>query len=243
MATSHSNLKPYLQQLSRCPRFDVTEERELVRAAKGGCQASREQLVLSQLPWAMKIAMQFRGRGFDDDELVQIANMGLLKAVDKCDPRRGRLSTVSNVWIRQTLLYELQQRGRLVHVPGHALRAVAKPHERAAAERACRNTVSLDVETDHPNGGRRVTAGELIPDPRPGVDFDAMELRERSDQVEALMSRLSLREQLIVRDRIDGETLLAVAEQWGITKERVRQIEAAALDKLRKWAGTANEGQ
>lgn len=248
-----------------CHRLlSAREERRLtIRVRKGELEA-RKRLVECNIRLVYKIALEYLRDGLDLDDLVQDGILGLMRAIDKFEPERGtRLSTYATWWIRQAITRGLASHSRLIRLPSHAheqARVLARTtqhltttlgraptrEERAEAlgvsaqqvedlERADQGPASLSAAV----GDGDSDLEDFIAD---GADVaDAAERALLSDAIRQLLDHLSPREQRILRLRfgLGGEaprTLEEVAAEFGISHERVRQLERQALRKLRPIA-------
>jgi RNA polymerase primary sigma factor len=226
--------------------------------------AARAELAAANLRLVVAIAKRYRGRGLSFEDLIQEGNGGLLRAVDKYDPRRGcRFGTYATWWVRQGVSRAVAEQGRVVRLPCHhagTLAAIDRvrgelttQESRAPADAEVAAEVGLKVRdllalaaAGRPTlslqdclGEEEDTWADMLPDPHaanPGEEADALLLKEKIDEaLRCLMPRD--REVIELRFGIeDGQarTLEEVARRLGITRERVRQIETRALLRLRE---------
>jgi RNA polymerase sigma-32 factor len=201
-------------------------------------ERAMHQIVRSHAALVKKIALKFCRFGIDLEDLIQEGNIGLLVAVDKFEPERGlRISTYARWWIKAQI-------SELVL----AQHAIVK-HPRSTAMRMAffngkSRLVSFSIETPVSEGDDPIRFVDTLESDGPLPDEIAEEAIDggRSSEIlhETMHDALSAREQDIIRSRYltdDGETLAIVAERHGISRERVRQIEVAAMNKLRKAMG------
>ena len=232
-------------------------------AAAIECQATaRERLAVCNLRLAFFIAKRYQGRGLPLDDLVQEGNIGLLKAVDRFDWRRGfRFSTYATWWIRQQVTRVLADKGKTIRMPVHAhefMNRVARdadgieratgrrPSARALAEilsmrpdRVAALLVRMEEPVPlHEPDSDGIAPEDGLADPRAADPFEAVAAKELSEILERLVAQLEPRaaEVMTLRFGLDGgdfRTLEEIGDVYGVTRERIRQIEAKSLKKLR----------
>ena len=251
----------FLNQASRYPLLTAEEEVELAKRIERGDLEAKERLINSNLRLVIKFARRYQGHGLPLQDLVQEAMLGLIRAVEKFDWRRGyKFSTYAVLWIKQSIQRGLDNSGRAVRIPAHVaqhertvnrvegdLRArldrdptdeeVAKaaklPLDQVAATRdLTRVTTSLDA----PVGDGDATLGELRADNTVAVTDDLME-REQEEVVGAALEKLPEQERRVVELRFGtgGRPAYSVrdaARQLGITQKTARELEARALERL-----------
>jgi RNA polymerase primary sigma factor len=261
------DIEHYLGQISDVPLLQAEEERQLALLMRGlrseepldrrAAVQARDRFVTANLRLVVSIAKGYLGKGLPLADLVEEGNVGLLRAVDRFDPRKNcRFSTYATWWIRQSIRRALVNTSRMVRLPVHVVEDVArwKTAENEAIQRLGRRAQSHEISGHRSEKARR-TIEDAARGARP-VRLDAVEPAQelaegdgaRSPE-EALWSRMdrealqgvlrsiSPREATILRYRFglyDGEplTLGEVGRLLHITRERVRQLEKAALDKL-----------
>jgi RNA polymerase primary sigma factor len=257
----------YLGEISRTALLTHDEEIELAQRLEAGDQAARQRLIESNLRLVVSIAKKYLGRGLSFLDLVQEGNIGLQKAVDRYDWRRGfRFSTYAYWWIRQAIGRAVAEQGRTIRLPGHVFEQLSKLYsvarvlneqlgrpptpeeigERAGVDpdrvreafQAARMPISLELPVGDESTS---TLGDLVADPQGQAPSEAAEERVLASSLDrALRDYLSPREASIVRLRFgldrSGEerTLGEVGKELGLSRERVRQLEADALAKLRR---------
>ncbi|RLC65884.1 MAG: RNA polymerase subunit sigma [Chloroflexi bacterium] len=242
---------------------DPQERERLKRLIEEGEEA-RRHLIEANTRLVVSIAKKYRGQGMPFLDLIQAGNVGLIRAVDKYDYRRGtKFSTHATWWIRQAVTRTLNQQGRIIRIPVHMGDRIRRLHrtaqkleqdigrpptpEEIAEEvdltpdevrwllRVSRRPVSLD----RPVGEEKDSElGDFIEDEDTPLPTQRAELHLLRENLEEMLTNLSPREVRILRLRfgLQGEkahTLREVGEKLGVSRERVRQIEAAALRKLR----------
>ncbi len=244
---------------ARIVRRKLMELREI----ENGLKIVRNKLVQGNLRLVISIAKKYLNRGLSFLDLIQEGNMGLMKAAEKYDYQRGyKFSTYSTWWIRQSITRAIADCGRTVRVPVHVLETKNKINRATVAlfqelgRKPNLEEISLKaglppdkvrkimgvengaVSMETPIGDGEATLGDFIADPKassPLAELVATSLKEEIDKV---LSILTPREEKIVRMRLGvGEktsfTLEEVGDVFGLTRERIRQIEAKALKKLK----------
>ena len=263
VSSGEEDVRQYLSEIRRYPMLSPGEERELARLCAAGDQEAIRRMVSSNLRLVVSVAREYAGRGVPLLDLIQEGSIGLIDAARKFDyTLEFRFSTYATKWIRQRIGKSLLDHGGVIRVPAHtaermkklsAARAVFRsehgrepdPQELAAmtgltADKA-EELLALTPEVsslDIPVGERgEDTVGSLLPGPEdPQAELIRRELKEL---LEELMAELSERQRTILRLRFgmdDGvcRSLAQISADLGISKERVRQIERQAVDKLRR---------
>lgn len=214
-------LTPYLASLRRTRLLDPLEERALAAAARAGDPSALERLVRANLPFVLKVAKQYRGRGVPFEDLVAEGNLGLLEAAPRYDGERGiRFITYAMWWIRKRILHALETQARTVRVPGQPWEC----RRNGAGEKPVR-TVEVPLER--------------LPDASvPHAESDLVH-REAVRRVRAAVAALSAQQRRVLQHRFGlGEheplTLRETGERLRVSRERVRQIEEQAIARLRR---------
>jgi RNA polymerase primary sigma factor len=252
----------YLREISQVALLTAAEEVSLAKALERGDLRARKRLIESNLRLVVSIARRYSGRGLSFLDLIQEGNVGLMKAVERYDWRLGhRFSTYATWWIRQAVTRALADQGRTIRVPAQVVDTInrmarverqltqklnrAPTHEELAEEMGLKPTkieelkrVSQEpVSLASPVGEDATELGEMIEDERQrGLGSD-MAARQRDSHISDLISQLPYRERLILELRygLSGEqphTLEEVGRRFGVTRERVRQIETRTLRRL-----------
>jgi RNA polymerase primary sigma factor len=252
----------FLREVSRYPLLTADEEKELARRVEAGDAAAKERMVNSNLRLVVSIARRYRSSELTLLDLVQEGTLGLIRAVEKFDWRKGfRFSTYATLWIQQAIQRALANQSRTIRLPVHVVEdqqrvsraerqllartfqepTVAEiaqearlPEERVAQVRELpRAVTSLDRPIGDDDDG---SLGDLVaaPDENPLAE---LEVSLRNDALEQALAELPERDAEVLRLRFgldDGEphTLTAIAKSMGVSRERVRQIEAIALRRL-----------
>jgi RNA polymerase primary sigma factor len=258
-------LKLYVRAIGDGPLLTAAEERELARRKDEGDEAAKKKLIESNLRLVMSITRNYTNAGVPLLDLIQEGNLGLIRAVEKFDYKKGfKLSTYATWWIRQAVTRALANQGRTIRLPVHVADRVRRlvrarrqlsqklnrePTEAELAkesgftEKRVRALLELQdaVSLETPVGDGESMYADLIEDvhsDRP--DEETSQKLRRKELAEALL-RLNPRMQrvLALRFGLDGQppqTLEEVGSGLGITRERVRQLESRALRDLRSAA-------
>ena len=253
----------YLAEIRRIPLLTREQETELAKRVADGDEAAGKRMVESNLRLVVMLARRYHGRGLPLADLIAEGNVGLIRAVEKFRWDRGtRFSTYATWWIRQAVQRALANQARLIRLPVHVETLLGK-YKRArerltqeqgktpelaevaaelgmsvkdleAIDEASRAPLSLET----PVGEGDVHLKDVVVDREPSAAAVASLLRGQADLRE-LLDDLPPREREILFDRfgLGGEaplTLESIGQRLGVTRERVRQIEASALQKLRR---------
>ncbi len=267
-STSYDSIQIYLREIGQYPLLTAAEERELAKRIEKNDAEARNILARSNLRLVVSIAKKYVGRSPDLTllDLIQEGNLGLFRAVDKFDWKKGyKFSTYATWWIRQAITRALADQSRTIRIPVHMVETIAKYKQvsRRLAQALGRDpqaeeiAIEMGVEPDkiyqiekinqdtlsleNPIGSdddEKSTLGDFIPDDR--IPSPVQESSERilSEQVREILNDLSPKERKILEMRhglMDGvyHTLEEVGKEFGVTRERIRQIEAKALEKIR----------
>jgi RNA polymerase primary sigma factor len=259
-------LKLYVRQIGDGPLLTPQQERELARRKDEGDEEAKRQLIESNLRLVMSITRNYTRAGVPLLDLIQEGNLGLIRAVEKFDYKLGyKLSTYATWWIRQAVTRALADQGRTIRLPVHVADQVRKllrarrnltqklnrdptPAELAQAsgftvERVGQllELVEDPISLEIPVGDGESLYGDLIEDTNADPPDAATATKLRSAELKHALLRLNPRGRsvLVRRFGLDGnppQTLEQVGEALGITRERVRQLEARALRELRSVA-------
>jgi RNA polymerase sigma factor (sigma-70 family) len=265
-ATSRENLRVYLKEIGRIPLLTREQEGELAGRIRAGDAAAKARLTESNLRLVVQIARRYLNRGLPLPDLIEEGNIGLLRAVEKFDGNRGtRFSTYATWWVRQAIVRALANQARTIRLPVHVgllLARYAREKQRLTQQleraptmeeiaAAMGTTVDqleeleeirqqpVSLETPIGEGGR---VSDLIADPAANpADALVSLFRERTDLV-SVLDDLAANERTVLRRRfgLEGdppEKLETIGQRLGLTRERIRQIEAAGLRKLRALLG------
>ncbi len=251
------SLRAYKSRLHACPPLDRETERALARRWIDGDTRAGERIVEACLPFVISIALEYRRWGVPLEDIIQQGNLGLLRAAKKFDPdRECRLATYAAYWIRAEIREYVVRSYRVVRLgttkgERRALRAYRTTKESDPVKLAAvsgltperiemllpvlaAREASLDATSgDLPGIGERMAARGDSPEEEAGAHERRAHAKEA---VEAAMRELNARERLIIEERMladEPTTLQRLGEVLGVSKERVRQLEERAKDKLR----------
>ena len=268
VGTTEDAFQSYLHEMRRFGRLTPAEEIELAQRVAAGDEWARHQLIESNLRLVIAIACQYTSIGVPLLDLIQEGNLGLMRAAEKFDPRRGcRFGTYATLWIRQAVNRAAINQSRLIHLPeqvvwhlGKVRRVVAQfwqENGRDPQPEQIAQTSKIDLDEviqllgliEQPISlDRRINdeahsslADTLEDSAAPALDEIAAQ-HVLSEQVHRAMAFLPPRERLVITLRYgisDGRsrTLLEVGKELGISRERVRQLEEAALKRMRSHIG------
>ena len=257
-------LSLYLRDIAKVPLLTPEEEQELARRVQAGDAAAERRLTEANLRLVVRVARRYLHRGLSLLDLIEEGNLGLLHAVRKFQPGRGtRFSTYAVWWIRQAVTRALANQARIIRLPVHVeqllghyakkktaltqqlgraptteeiAKAMGQPlDEIEHLERVSQRPVSLDSPAG-PDGSSTLQDTVKDADPLPGGLAAALRAR---DDLAGLLAALPDQERTVVSLRfgLSGEgplTLEAIGKRLGVTRERVRQVEDAALQRLRR---------
>lgn len=266
---SSDSVQMYLREIGNYPLINGEEEAELAKKIEKGDEAARQKLMLSNLRLVVSIAKKYVGRSPNLTmlDLIQEGNIGLSRAVEKFDYKRGyKFSTYATWWIKQAITRALADQARTIRIPVHMVETINKYQqvvrrliqdlgreplpEETAAEMGVpvdkiRHIIKISQDTvplETPVGGDD-DDGSILADfvaDEDSISPDAMAGRRiLKDHLNEIISELQMREQKILEMRFglkDGvtHTLEEVGKVFGVTRERIRQIEAKALEKIRQ---------
>jgi RNA polymerase primary sigma factor len=216
----------YLRHIDATPRLERDAEMDLIVRARSNEPGAQDELLRSHLAFVIRVAMEFRNRGVPFEDLINEGCVGLLKAIRRFEPDHGaRFMTYAAFWIRKALLDALAAQPRVVHVPRYQ-RSLGKPIAKEAR--------LDDVQSWE---GSRSIAEQLV-DTKTPEPANAFIERETIGRLRRHLFALSPREQAVLASRFGllgdaPRTLKDVGIDLAISRERVRQIESAALARLR----------
>ena len=266
-AQNFDSVQLYLREIGRERFLTADEEKELARRIEKGDREAWHKLAVANLRLVVSIAKKYVGRSPNLTllDLVQEGNIGLFRAVEKFDYRRGyKFSTYATWWIRQAITRALADQARTIRIPVHMVETISKftqvkrrllqdlgrepLAEEIAAEmqvevekvrhimKISQDTVSLEAPVGE--GEEDSTLGEFIEDEKELLPSQMAARELLRDEIKEILKDLSPREQKILTMRFgleDGitHTLEEVGKEFGVTRERIRQIEAKALERIR----------
>ncbi len=257
-------VRMYLREIGKVPLLSSTRERELAIRVEAGDEDAKQQIIDANLRLVVSIAKKYIGRGMLFLDLIQEGNLGLIRAVEKFDYRKGfKFSTYATWWIRQAITRAIADQARTIRIPVHMVETINKmvrisrqlvqklgreaTDEEVAGEMQIESTrveeirriAQLPVSLETPIGEEEDSQlGDFIEDQNLPSPEDAAAGNLLHEQIEEMLDALSDREREVLRYRFgleDGRsyTLEEVGRRFGVTRERIRQIEAKALRKLR----------
>ena len=257
-------VRMYLKEIGKVPLLSADEEVELAKRMEEGDAEAKKKLAEANLRLVVSIAKRYVGRGMLFLDLIQEGNLGLIKAVEKFDYKKGyKFSTYATWWIRQAITRAIADQARTIRIPVHMVETITKVkkvssqllhetgHDPSAEEiadklempaervreimRIAQDPVSLETPIGEEEDSH---LGDFIPDDDAPAPADAASLMLLKEQLNEVLSTLTDREAKVLRLRFgleDGRsrTLEEVGKEFDVTRERIRQIEAKALRKLR----------
>ncbi len=257
-------VRMYLKEIGQVPLLDNEKELELAEKMADGDEEAKQELVKANLRLVVSIAKRYVGKGMFFLDLIQEGNLGLMKAVDKFDYRKGyKFSTYATWWIRQAITRSIADQARTIRIPVHMVETIHKVsrysrqllqengREASAEEIAEKMGTSAEkvreimkiaqdpVSLETPIGEEEDShLGDFIPDEDSPAPAEAASYALLREQLNEVLHTLTPREEHVLKLRfglIDGRTrtLEEVGKEFNITRERIRQIEAKALRKLR----------
>lgn len=257
-------VRMYLKEIGKVPLLSATEEIELAKRMADGDQEAKKKLAEANLRLVVSVAKRYVGRGMLFLDLIQEGNLGLIKAVEKFDYRKGyKFSTYATWWIRQAITRAIADQARTIRIPVHMVETINKlirvnrqllqeygreprPDEIAAemgiSEEKVREIIKVaqePVSLETPIGEEEDShLGDFIADDVTPAPADVAAFTLLKEQLMEVLDSLTPREKKVLRLRFgldDGKarTLEEVGKEFNVTRERIRQIEAKALRKLR----------
>jgi RNA polymerase primary sigma factor len=258
-------IKLYLREIGQVKLLTPAEEIELAAKIKKGDKKARELMIKANLRLVVKIARDYEGIGLPLLDLISEGNIGLMKAVERFDPKKGgKLSTYGSWWIKQSIKRALANQSKTIRLPVHLVDKISKMRrlalrmqedlgreptdEELAAELGMtaarvaqmRLAAVRPASLDAPIGDEDSNSyAEIVEDENATSPYEDLEEKTVTGMLQDMVKHLDAREATILRYRfgLDGgteKTLEQVGEKFGVTRERVRQIQNLALRKLRK---------
>ena len=257
-------VRMYLKEIGKIPLLSMEDEIELAKEMELGSEEAQKRLAEANLRLVVSIAKRYVGRGMQFLDLIQEGNLGLIKAVEKFDYRKGyKFSTYATWWIRQAITRSIADQARTIRIPVHMVETINRlvrtsrqllqelGREPTMEEIGARVDMPADrvaqilkmsqepVSLETPIGEEEDShLGDFIQDDHVPVPQEAAAYTLLHEQLMEVLETLTEREQKVLRLRFgldDGQprTLEEVGRQFHVTRERIRQIEAKALRKLR----------
>jgi RNA polymerase primary sigma factor len=257
-------VRMYLKEIGKVPLLSAEEEVELAKRMEKGDMEAKRKLAEANLRLVVSIAKRYVGRGMLFLDLIQEGNLGLIKAVEKFDYRKGyKFSTYATWWIRQAITRAIADQARTIRIPVHMVETINKlirvsrqllqeygrepqpeeiAREMGISEDKVREIIKIaqePVSLETPIGEEEDShLGDFIPDDDAPAPAEAAAFTLLKEQLMDVLDTLTPREEKVLRLRFgldDGRarTLEEVGKEFNVTRERIRQIEAKALRKLR----------
>ena len=257
-------VRMYLKEIGKVSLLDADREVELAKRMAEGDETAKNELIVANLRLVVSIAKRYVGKGMFFLDLIQEGNLGLMKAVEKFDYKKGyKLSTYATWWIRQAITRAIADQARTIRIPVHMVETIHKVsrysrqllqelgHEASPEEIAEKLNMTPEkvreimkiaqdpVSLETPIGEEEDShLGDFIEDQESPAPPDAASYSVLREQLAEVLHTLTPREELVLKRRFgldDGKTrtLEEVGKEFNITRERIRQIEAKALRKLR----------
>ncbi|MGE5549662.1 MAG: RNA polymerase sigma factor RpoD [Bacteroidota bacterium] len=257
-------VRMYLKEIGRVPLLDAAEEVDLAKRAEQGDESAKRHLAEANLRLVVSIARRYAGRGMHFLDLIQEGNLGLIKAVEKFDYRKGyKFSTYATWWIRQAITRAIADQARTIRIPVHMVETINKfnrvsrqlvqvlGREPSVEEIAAEMEIGVDrvreivkiaqepVSLETPIGEEEDSRlGDFVEDNDTPAPAEAASFSLLQEKLAEILDTMTTREKKVLRLRFgmeDGRarTLEEVGQYFGVTRERIRQIEAKALRKLR----------
>ncbi len=257
-------VRMYLKEIGKVPLLSAAEEIEIAKRMADGDQDAKKQLAEANLRLVVSVAKRYVGRGMLFLDLIQEGNLGLIKAVEKFDYRKGyKFSTYATWWIRQAITRAIADQARTIRIPVHMVETINKlirvnrqllqeygreprpdeiAREMGISEEKVREIIKVaqePVSLETPIGEEEDShLGDFIPDDDAPAPAEVAAFTLLKEQLMEVLDTLTTREEKVLRLRFgldDGKarTLEEVGREFNVTRERIRQIEAKALRKLR----------
>jgi len=265
---SSDSIQMYLREIGSVALLTFSEEMALAKRKDKGERLAKQKLIEANLRLVVSIAKKFTGRKLSLLDLIQEGNIGLFRAVEKFDYKRGyKFSTYATWWIRQAITRALADQSRTIRIPVHMVETINKfqqvqrkllqelgreplPEELAAEMNEdikkirhiidiSQDTVSIETSISNKSDDKESTLADFIEDKQTKSPSRIVQLELLKNYITEIIDELQPREKKILEMRFgltDGvtHTLEEVGQEFGVTRERIRQIEAKALEKIRK---------
>lgn len=265
---SDDSVRLHLREIGKIPLLSADEEIELARRVVEGDKKAKDKMAEANMRLVVSIAKRYSGRGLDFLDLIQEGHTGLLRAVEKFDPDKGfKFSTYATWWIRQAITRAIADQARTIRIPVHMVETINKllrtqrrmtqelnrepsieelakelemePDKVEYVMKIKQDISSLDAGVGRDGEDEDSILLDFIEDEDGATPEESASSQLLKEQVQAVLSTLSEREQKIIKMRFGldngkSHTLEEVGQEFAVTRERIRQIEAKALAKLRK---------
>jgi len=263
--SERTSLQVYLQEIGQTRLLTPDEEIVLAKRIQKGNKKAREQMINANLRLVVKIARDYEGLGLPLLDLINEGNIGLMKGVERFDPKKGaKLSTYASWWIKQSIKRALANQSKTIRLPVHVVdklfhlrKAEARLQEVLGREptdeelgqeldttasriRQLRAAAIRPASLEAPLGDEDSERfADIVKDENADSPYEQLEEKSNTALIHEMVATLDPREQRILRYRfgLDGDeekTLEDVGDKFGVTRERIRQIQEVALKKLRK---------
>lgn len=263
-APTNDPVRMYLKEIGKVPLLTAEEEVDLAKRIEQGEEEAKKRLIESNLRLVVSIAKKYIGRGMLFLDLIQEGNLGLIRAVEKFDYRKGyKFSTYATWWIRQAITRAIADQARTIRIPVHMVETINKliriqrqllqdlgreptpeeigdemgftPDKVREILKISQEPVSLETPIGEEEDSH---LGDFIEDEEAVVPVDAASFTLLQEQLQSVLDTLSMRERKVIQLRfglLNGHprTLEEVGREFGVTRERIRQIESKTLSKLR----------
>jgi RNA polymerase primary sigma factor len=260
---SLDSLRLYLREIGKVPLLTADQEVSLAKRIERGDMGAKTQMTEANLRLVVSIAKGYLGRGLSFLDLIQEGSLGLIRAVEKFDYRKGyKFSTYATWWIRQAVTRAIADKARTIRIPVHMVEKLNKvvhierqlvqrlgrePNAEEIAEelemtpeevREILRMAQLPVSLEKPIGEEEESAlGDFVQDETAESPFDTAQLSLRREDIESALGALPERERQVIELRFGllggpPRTLEEVGRAFGVTRERIRQIENNTLKKL-----------
>ena len=261
---NEAGFQHYLRQITQIPLLTPEQEVKLARQIKRGDQRARTEMVSANLRLVVKIARDYVNVGLPLLDLISEGNIGLMKAVERFDPRKGsKLSTYASWWIRQSIKRALANQTKTIRLPIHLVEKIGKirrvssqmmeelgrePTDEELAEEiglssskitALKSAALRPASLDEPiQDGESFQYSDIVSDEESDNPFETLRDKDLLEEIDEVLEVLDNRERAIIDMRfgLDGQdpkTLEEIGVNLGVTRERIRQLQNAALSRLR----------
>lgn len=259
-----TSLKVYLQEIGQTPLLTPAEEVALAKRIQRGDAQARTHMIKANLRLVVKIAQDYANMGLPLLDMISEGNIGLMKAVERFDPRKGaKLSTYAAWWIKQSIRRALANQGKTIRLPVHMVDRISKMHKasfrlteelgreptddelaehmgQSSANVAQLRRISMRPSSlDAPIGDDETQFSDVVMDENADDAYDVLHNKTLHEDVRLLLKDLDEREALILTMRygLNGNrpmTLEEVGRKFKVTRERIRQLQNLALTRLRR---------